>query len=64
MVSVYCFLHFEKPLAEAASSILGGLVLGVISYRTRSILGCIILHLGLAWSMEFAAYAQNLVRGS
>jgi len=54
MVPVYAFLHFEKPLIEALSSIFGGLALGVISYRTNSIYGGIVLHLGIAYVMELA----------
>ncbi len=62
MVAVYCFLHFEKPLAEAISSIAGGFVLGVISYSFRSIFGGVIVHLGLAWMMEAAAFLQITFR--
>ena len=58
MVTLYAFLHFEKPLAEAVSSIFGGLVLGIISYSTRSIYGGIMVHLGVAWMMEIAAFLQ------
>lgn len=59
MVVVYVLIHFQKPIGEALSSILGGLVLGVISYRTKSIYGGIILHLGVAYLMEIAgAVAQ------
>jgi hypothetical protein len=58
MVTVYCFLHFEKPLAEAISSIFGGFLLGIISYSTRSIYGGVIVHLGVAWMMEIAAFLQ------
>jgi membrane protease YdiL (CAAX protease family) len=54
MVVVYAMIHFEKPLLEAVSSIVGGFVLGVISYRTKSIYGGVILHLGIAWMMELA----------
>lgn len=59
MVAVYCFLHFEKPLAEAISSIFGGFLLGIISYSTRSIYGGVIVHLGVAWMMEIAAFLQR-----
>ena len=62
MVVVYALIHFEKPLLEALSSIIGGLVLGVISYRTKSIYGGIILHLGIAYMMEIAGTLQMLVR--
>ncbi|HCV41998.1 MAG TPA: hypothetical protein DGH68_00830 [Bacteroidetes bacterium] len=54
MVVVYALIHFEKPLLEALSSIVGGLVLGVISSRTKSIYGGVILHLGIAYMMEVA----------
>ncbi len=54
MVVVYAMIHFEKPLLEAISSIAGGFVLGVISSRTKSIYGGVILHLGIAWMMELA----------
>ena len=53
---VYCFVHFGKPLTEAVSSFFGGYILSVISYRTQSILGGIILHISMAWSMEFFGY--------
>jgi ABC-type tungstate transport system substrate-binding protein len=52
MAVLYCFLHFGKPLPEAISSIFGGFILGVIALETRSIWGGIIVHVGIAWSME------------
>jgi membrane protease YdiL (CAAX protease family) len=54
MVVAYAMIHFEKPLLEALSSIFGGLVLGIISYRTKSIYGGVIIHLGIASTMEIA----------
>lgn len=62
MVVVYAFIHFQKPLGEAIGSIAGGLVLGIISYETRSIYGGIILHLGVAYMMEIAGTLQRLLR--
>jgi membrane protease YdiL (CAAX protease family) len=59
MVVTYCFLHFGKPAGEAVSSIFGGFILGVIAYETRSIWGGIIIHVGIAWAMELAAYWQK-----
>lgn len=58
MVVVYAFIHFQKPLGEALSSILGGLALGIISYNTKSIYGGVILHLGVAYLMELAGSLQ------
>ncbi len=57
---VYCFIHFQKPLAEAASSFFGGLALGIISFYGGSIYGGIIVHLGTAWLMEAAALWRML----
>ncbi len=58
MVVVYAFIHFQKPLGEALGSIVGGFVLGIISYNTRSIYGGVILHLGVAYLMELAGTLQ------
>lgn len=60
MVSAYCFLHFGKPLGECVSSIFGGYILGVVAFYTRNIWGGVIVHIGLAWMMEFAAFIQKL----
>lgn len=59
MVTIYCFLHFGKPVGEAISSIFGGYVLGVIALYTRSIWGGIVIHIGVAWLMEAAAYVAK-----
>ncbi|GIV35979.1 MAG: hypothetical protein KatS3mg032_0358 [Cyclobacteriaceae bacterium] len=56
MSVLYCFLHFGKPLPEAISSIAGGYILGVISFETRSIWGGILVHIGIAWTMEFLGF--------
>lgn len=52
MVCWYVFIHFGKPLGETISSFFGGLVLGVIAYETRSILGGVIVHIGIAFMMD------------
>jgi hypothetical protein len=59
MAVTYCLLHFGKPAAEAASSMVGGYILGVLAFETRSIWGGIIVHIGLAWMMELAAFFQK-----
>jgi hypothetical protein len=58
MVSVYVFLHFGKPIGETISSMFGGYILGIIAYQTRSIMGGVIVHVGIAYFMEIAALAQ------
>ncbi|HVW60500.1 MAG TPA: CPBP family intramembrane glutamic endopeptidase [Puia sp.] len=62
MAAFYCTIHFGKPLGECISSFFGGLILGVIALRTRSILGGLIVHLGLAWLMEAGGWLGNLFR--
>jgi hypothetical protein len=56
MAAFYCTIHFGKPLGECISSYFGGLILGVLAARTRSIYGGLIVHLGLAWLMEFGGW--------
>lgn len=59
MVAMYAVLHLGKPLPEYVGSIVGGYALGVFALRQRSIAGGVLLHLGVAWGMELAAWAQR-----
>jgi len=59
MAVTYSFIHFGKPIGECVSSIFGGYILGVIALYSRNIWGGIIIHIGLAWLMEFFAYLQK-----
>jgi CAAX prenyl protease-like protein len=61
MAAFYCTIHFGKPLGECISSFFGGMVLGVIADRTKSIFGGLIVHLGVAWAMEFFGYISPIV---
>jgi hypothetical protein len=56
MTAFYCTIHFGKPLGECISSFAGGLALGVIAWRTKSIIGGLMVHLGIAWLMEIAGW--------
>lgn len=60
MVATYCFYHFGKPEGEAISSIVGGYILGVIALESKNIWGGVIIHVGIAWMMEFFAWLQSL----
>ncbi|HJW16229.1 MAG TPA: CPBP family intramembrane glutamic endopeptidase, partial [Flavisolibacter sp.] len=60
MAVFYCAIHFGKPMAECISSFFGGIILGVITYNTRTIWGGVIVHLGIAWLMEIGGYLGNL----
>ncbi|HEX2533480.1 MAG TPA: CPBP family intramembrane glutamic endopeptidase [Chitinophagaceae bacterium] len=52
MAMFYCAIHFGKPLGECISSFFGGIFLGVVTYHSRSIIGGLAVHLGIAWLME------------
>lgn len=55
----YCCIHLGKPMGEAISSFAGGLLLGIISYNTKSIRGGLLVHLGIAWMMEVAGFIAH-----
>jgi membrane protease YdiL (CAAX protease family) len=55
MVVPYCMLHFTKPMPEALASVLGGVALGFMSLRTRSIWMGTAIHVTVAWSMDAAS---------
>ncbi|MHA4847779.1 CPBP family intramembrane glutamic endopeptidase [Flavitalea antarctica] len=56
MAAFYCAIHFGKPLVECISSFVGAIMLGVISYRTGSVWGGLLLHLGIGMFMELAGF--------
>jgi hypothetical protein len=59
MACFYCTIHFGKPLGECISSFFGGIILGIVSYHTRSVLGGLMVHLGIAWMMELGGILGN-----
>lgn len=60
MVCVYCFIHFVKPLPEACGAIAGGYLLGVIALYSRSIVGGMPVHIGIALILEALSIFQHL----
>lgn len=62
MAVLYVVIHFGKPMGETISSFLGGIIMGVFAYETRSIAGCVVIHLGLAWLMEIMAGLGNWLK--
>ncbi|MEP7163228.1 MAG: CPBP family glutamic-type intramembrane protease [Ferruginibacter sp.] len=60
----YCCIHLGKPMGEAISSFAGGMLLGIISYNTKSIRGGLMVHLGIAWMMELAGFIAHYVQNS
>ena len=59
MAFAYCLLHLGKPMPEAVSSLLGGLILGYLALRLRSILAGIVAHLTIAWGMDAFVLSRN-----
>lgn len=52
----YCCIHLGKPLPEVVSSFFGGIVLGSISYHSKSIWTGFYIHIGIAWAMELLSW--------
>lgn len=51
----YCMIHFQKPFLEALGSIIAGVILGMMSLRTNSVLMGSALHFGVAITMDICA---------
>lgn len=49
----FVILHDGKPPIETFGAIIGGLALGTLAYRTKSIYYCIITHAGVMFSIDF-----------
>ncbi len=48
----YLMIHFVKPPVEALASIVGGLVMGTLAYRTKSVWWGVGLHVAVAALMD------------
>jgi len=53
MAVPYCMIHFGKPYLEANGAIVAGIVLGSLAMRTRSIYAGFLVHITVAFSMDF-----------
>ena len=58
MVVPYCMIHYPKPLPETLGAILAGIALGTLAMRTRSIWGGVLIHVGVAFTMDWLAVAE------
>lgn len=63
MIVPYCMIHYGKPMAETFGAIGAGLILGTIAMRTRSIWGGVMIHVGVAWTMDLFAVAHCPTNG-
>lgn len=55
MVVPYCMIHYGKPLPETLGAIGAGLILGTLAMRTRSLWGGVLIHVGVAATMDILA---------
>jgi uncharacterized protein len=55
----YLMIHFPKLWLEATGAILFGLFLGILALRSRSIWGGVLVHAGVAMSMDVAALLRK-----
>lgn len=57
----YFSIHFGKPIGETISSFFGGVLLGYLSFKTQSIWGGVLVHIGIALLMELGAFIGLLM---
>ena len=55
MALPYNMLHYGKPMPEALAAIVGGIVLGSLSLKTRSVWWGAALHISIAITMDICA---------
>jgi membrane protease YdiL (CAAX protease family) len=55
----YLMIHFSKPPVEALAAIIGGIVMGYLAYRTKSVWWGIALHVSVAALMDFLSLGQK-----
>jgi membrane protease YdiL (CAAX protease family) len=48
-------IHFGKPFPETIGAIAAGLVLGLLSYKSKSVIPGIFLHYSVAITMDILA---------
>jgi membrane protease YdiL (CAAX protease family) len=49
----FLILHNGKPFLETFGAIFGGIALGILALRTRSIYYCVVTHIGVMFSIDF-----------
>ena len=58
-VMPYMMIHFTKPWPEALASIVAGLVLGSLAWKTKSIWGGVSVHCAVAITMDLLALSHK-----
>ena len=59
MIVPYCMIHFGKPYLEACGAMVGGVVLGSLAMRTRSIYAGLLVHATVALVMDLLAMQRR-----
>lgn len=49
----FVILHNGKPFLETFGAIFGGIALGILALRTRSFYYCVLIHIGVMFSIDF-----------
>jgi membrane protease YdiL (CAAX protease family) len=55
----YLMIHFTKPPVEALAAIVGGIVMGFLAYRTKSVWWGVALHVAVAALMDFLSLGHK-----
>jgi len=48
----FVILHNGKPYVETFGAIIGGIALGILAFRTRSFIYCVIVHIGVMFMID------------
>ncbi len=59
----FVLMHIGKPPLEFHSSLIAGVVLGWLAWRSRSFWPCVILHSGVAFTMDLTALLSRMYSG-
>jgi len=59
MIVPYSMIHYSKPVLETLGSMAGGVALGTLALRTRSIFGGVLAHCMVGWSMDIFALIRK-----
>ena len=55
----YVMIHFNKPVTETLSTLIAGVFLGYLALKSKSFFNGILLHFGIAVTMDVFAIAQK-----
>ncbi|MBK6986723.1 MAG: CPBP family intramembrane metalloprotease [Bacteroidetes bacterium] len=59
MMIPYCMIHFGKPMPETIAAIVAGIVLGILSLKSKSIWMGVAIHCTVAITMDICALWQK-----